>query len=202
MQELDISHTILTKSDQLNADDLIGNEMIITVTGVKLGGGDDQPLTINYENDNGHPYKPCKSMRKVLAGLWGKDANKWLGQSMQLFNDPSVRWSGKEVGGIRISGLSGIDKAKNISMNESKHKKVTYTIERIDVTPAQRPVWPNDKFNDQFDRMKASIESGKSDAAKIITHLQKTADVTDEQIKRLSEIKLITEQSDDEFFNE
>ena len=43
MQELDISHTILAKSDQLNADDLIGNEMVLLVTGVKLAGSDDQP---------------------------------------------------------------------------------------------------------------------------------------------------------------
>ena len=126
MQELDISHTILAKSDQLNADDLIGNEMVLLVTGVKLAGSDDQPLSINYEGADGRPYKPCKSMRKVLAGLWGKDANQWIGKSISVYNDPSVKWAGKETGGIRIKGLSHIDKNKTITLNESKHKKTSY----------------------------------------------------------------------------
>ena len=50
--------------------------------------------------------------------------------------------------------------------------------------------------------MKTSIESGKSTSAEIVTFLQKTADVTDQQIAMLAAIKPIEQQSDDDFFNE
>ena len=199
---LDISHTILTKSDQLNADDLIGNNMILNVTGVKLLNSDDQPIVIDYEGGEGRPYKPCKSMRKVLAGLWGVDANQWIGRTMSVYNDPNVKWSGKEVGGIRICGLSHIDKAKSVSMNESKHKKTTYLIEPLKVEQKQRAVWPDDKFNAQFDKMKIAIETGKSTVDSIVTFLQKTADLTQAQIDKLNSVKLIEKQSDDDFIGD
>ena len=197
---LDISHTILTKSDQLNADDLIGNNMYLKVTGVKLLNSDDQPIVIDYEGGEGRPYKPCKSMRKVLAGLWGTDANQWVGRAMSVYNDPNVKWSGKEVGGIRICGLSHIDKAKSVSMNESKHKKTTYIIEPIKLEKKQRAVWPDDKFNAQFDKMKVAIETGKSTVESIVGKFQEKADLTDSQIKRLKDIKLI--KSDDDFIGD
>ena len=199
---LDISSTILSKSDQLNASDLIGNDMILNVTDVRIVNSDDQPLVIDYTDSQGRPYKPCKSMRRVLAGLWGKDASQWIGRSLAVYNEPSVKWAGKQEGGIRIKSMSHIDKDKSVTTSESKHKKITYLITKLAVVEQQRPTWTDDKFNLQFDKMKLSIETGKSNAAAIITHLQKAADVTDEQITRLSEITLISEQSDEQFFNE
>jgi hypothetical protein len=199
---LDVSSTILSKSDQLNASDLIGNEMILTVSGVHLVSSPDQPMIINYIDDDGRPYKPCKSMRRVLVGLWGKDASQWIGRSVGVYNEPSVKWAGKEEGGVRIKSMSHIDKNKSVTTSESKHKKTTYLISVLQVEQKQREVWPDDKFNAVFEKMKASIETGKADATKIIAHLQKTADVTDAQKARLEAVTLATDQSDDEFFNE
>jgi hypothetical protein len=199
---LDVSSTILSKSDQLNASDLIGNEMILTVSGVHLVSSPDQPMIINYIDDDGRPYKPCKSMRRVLVGLWGKDASQWIGRSVGVYNEPSVKWAGKEEGGVRIKSMSHIDKNKSVTTSESKHKKTTYLISVLQVEQKQREVWPDDKFNAVFEKMKLSIETGKADAPKIIAHLQKTADVTDAQKARLESVTLATDQSDDEFFNE
>ena len=199
---LDVSSTILSKSDQLNASDLIGNEMILTVSGVHLVSSPDQPMIINYIDDDGRPYKPCKSMRRVLVGLWGKDASQWIGRSVGVYNEPSVKWAGKEEGGVRIKSMSHIDKNKSVTTSESKHKKTTYLIRVLQVEQKQREVWPDDKFNAVFEKMKMSIETGKADAPKIIAHLQKTADVTDAQKARLEAVTLATDQSDDEFFNE
>ena len=199
---LDVSSTILSKSDQLNASDLIGNEMILTVSGVHLVSSPDQPMIINYIDDDGRPYKPCKSMRRVLVGLWGKDASQWIGRSVGVYNEPSVKWAGKEEGGVRIKSMSHIDKNKSVTTSESKHKKTTYLISVLQVEQKQREVWPDDKFNAVFEKMKLSIETGKADAPKIIAHLQKTADVTDAQKAKLEAVTLATDQSDDEFFNE
>ena len=68
--------TILAKSDQLNADDIIGTGITITVTAVKRGDSAEQPVVIHYQGDNGRPYKPCKTMRRVLIAGWGE---KWRG---------------------------------------------------------------------------------------------------------------------------
>ena len=97
---VDISSTIIAKSDQLNADDLIGGPITVTITNVSLTESPDQPLTINYDGDNGRPYKPCKSMRRVLAAAWGNDGSKFIGRRVTLFRDPRVKWAGQEVGGI------------------------------------------------------------------------------------------------------
>jgi hypothetical protein len=80
----------------------------ITITGVTVkGGGQEQPVAIHFEGDDGKPYKPCKSMSRVLVSAWGPDSSKYVGRSLTLYCDPKVKWGGMEVGGIRISHMSG-----------------------------------------------------------------------------------------------
>jgi predicted DNA binding protein len=158
-------------------------------------------MVINWEGDDGRPYKPCKSMRRVLVGLWGKDASQWIGRSIGVYNEPTVKWAGKEEGGIRIKSLSHIDKNKSVTTSESQHKKITYLISVLQVEQKQRAVWPDDKFNDQLPRIRAAIEGGTSTAEKIITSLMGKADLTDSQISAISNFA-VKEQTDDEFFNE
>jgi len=131
----DLRSTIVPKSDQLNAEQLLGGPMTITVTEVRTGSGEDQPVSIHYENDNGRPFKPCKTMRKVLILAWGHDARRWAGQSMTLFNDASVKFGGMDVGGIRISHLTGIAKDIHVSLTATKGKKAPHAIKRLDTGP-------------------------------------------------------------------
>ena len=198
---LDVSGTILSKSDQLNASDLIGNEMILTVSNVNLVSSPDQPMVVNWEGDEGRAYKPCKSMRRVLVGLWGKDASQWIGRSIGVYNEPTVKWAGKEEGGIRIKSLSHIDKNKSVTTSESKHKKTTYLISALQVEQKQRPVWPDDKFKERLPKIKLAIQGGTSTAEIIITSLMTKADLTDAQINLIGGYS-VAEQTNDEFFNE
>lgn len=107
---MDISHTLLGKGKQLNADDLMGGERIITITRVALANSPDQPLDVHYEGDGGKPYKPCVSMRRVIAHIWGTDGSAYKGRKLRLYRDDSVIFAGEEVGGIRINGASHIEK--------------------------------------------------------------------------------------------
>ena len=129
-----LSDTILPKSDQLNADQLLGGPLNITVTGVKRGT-EDQPVVISYEGDNGRPYKPCKSMRKVLIFAWGDDGREWVGKSMTLYNNPDVKFGGVKVGGIRISHLSHIERDIALSLTATKGKKEVFTIHLLQHKP-------------------------------------------------------------------
>jgi len=117
----DLSNTIEAKSDQLNAIDLVGGPKTIKITAVNVISG-DQPVAINYESDNGKSWKPSKSMRRVLVSAWGPDGSAYVGRSLTLYNDPTVTWAGKEVGGIRISHLSDIDKDLRIPIQVKRGK--------------------------------------------------------------------------------
>ena len=125
---VDMSQTIAPKSDQLNADDLIGGPRTITVTRVSGNEGNaEQPVNIFFEGDNGKPFRPCKSMRRVMVKIWGKDASKYGGRSMTIYRDPKVQWGGMEVGGIRISHMTGLDKPETMALTASNRARKPYT---------------------------------------------------------------------------
>lgn len=125
---MNMLQTIVPRSDQLNSDDLIGQSMTIKVTEVRFKG-DDQPVLIHFEGDNQKPYKPCKSMRRVLVHAWGPDANHYVGRSMTLCRDATVKWAGEAVGGIRISHLSHIEKSFTMALTATRGSRKPYTVE-------------------------------------------------------------------------
>jgi hypothetical protein len=111
MEIKDLSKTIKPKTDQLNADDLVGGSMTIKIRDVKIIESPVQPVSIYFDNDNNKPYKPSLGMRRVLVQLWGDDGNAYVGRKLTLFRDDNVKFGGEEVGGIRISNASHILKA-------------------------------------------------------------------------------------------
>lgn len=119
---IDMSQFVEAKSDQLNADDLIGAPRTITVTRV-TGCEGDQPIAIYYQGDNGKPFRPCKTMRRVLLAVWGRNAADYAGRSMTIYRDDSVTFGGLNVGGIRISHMSHIDKETLVVVMKTKGKK-------------------------------------------------------------------------------
>lgn len=123
----DMSATIVAKSDQINAADLIGTTRTVIVREVRIKAGDDQPVTIMIEGDK-KAFRPCKGVRRLLVRVWGADANKYIGQSMTLYCDPTVTWAGKEEGGIRVSHMTGLDEEIIEYMRTSREKTKPYKI--------------------------------------------------------------------------
>ena len=123
--------TIVPKSDQLNADDLVAGPVTITVERVKRSSAPDQPLDVMFGDETGKAYRPCKTMRKILIFAWGENGAEWVGKSMTLFCDPSVKWGGVKVGGIRISHLSHIESDISVMLAETKGKKTQVNIKRL-----------------------------------------------------------------------
>lgn len=123
----DLSWSTVPKTDQLNAEMLLTGPITITITAVR-GGSAEQPLILDYEGDDGRPYKPCKTMRKALVIAWGTDGRKWPGRSMALYCDPSVSFGGQRVGGIRISHLSHIERDLALMLTATKGKKAAHAI--------------------------------------------------------------------------
>lgn len=128
----DLRSTIIPKSDQLNSEQLLGGPMIITVSDVRVGSGADQPVSVFYALDPGRPFKPCKTMRKLLIYAWGHDGTGWIGKSMELFNEPGVKFGGEEVGGIRISRMSDINpRGIDLSLTATKGRKEKHRVQLL-----------------------------------------------------------------------
>lgn len=138
----DLSTTIIPKSDQMNADDLISGSMTITITKVSANPSSaEQPISVAFEGDNGKPYKPCKSMRRVMVAIWGKDGGEYPGRSMTLYRDPDVTWGGLKVGGIRISHMTGIDRPVVMALTATKQSRKPFTVNPLDMSrPKVNPI--------------------------------------------------------------
>lgn len=134
----DLRPTIAPKSDQLNADDLIGGRLLtIKVTKVSLCGEPDQPIAVHYEGDDGKPYKPCKSMRRVMVHVWGPDGARFAGRSMTLYRDDRVTFGKEAVGGIRISHMSGIDREVTMALTATRANRKPYTVKPLPTAKAE-----------------------------------------------------------------
>jgi hypothetical protein len=134
----DMSQVIIPKSDQINADSLIAGPMTVTVREVQIRGGQEQPVSIMLEQTD-LAYRPCKSMSRVLVQAWGADASKYVGRSLTLYRDPTVKWGGMEVGGIRISHLSHIDSAISMVLTATKGSKKPFKVQPLKATETHDP---------------------------------------------------------------
>lgn len=168
---MDLSKTIEAKSDQLNSDDFIGTGPItIKVTKVSgVAGDQQQPIAINYDGDNGKPYKPCKSMRRVLVQVWGNDGASYVGKSMTLYRDASVKFGGIDVGGIRIAAMSDIDKPITMALTASKASRKPFTVQPLAIASTKAVKQKEDLTPDHAKWTGAieALKSGKTDIDKI-----------------------------------
>lgn len=136
----DMTAVIIPKSDQISADSLISGDMIITITAVKVTPGQEQPVSMQFD---GSPlvYRPCKSMARVMVAAWGPDSSAYVGRSLQLYRDPSVKWGGMDVGGIRIRKMTHMpdDRPMTMALTATKGSRKLYTVQPlvVQVVPTQ-----------------------------------------------------------------
>ena len=137
---MDLSKTIIAKSDQLNADDLLTGPRTFTVVEVRPGS-EEQPVSIVLaEWPSNRPFKPSKTVQRILAYCWGAETDDWPKDArMTLYRDEKVKWAGEEVGGIRVSHLSHIKGPQKVALQESKHKKTLHTIQPLVEQAAPAP---------------------------------------------------------------
>lgn len=127
---LDISKTTEPRSDQQNFDDYIAGPKTVTVTDVKKGSA-EQPVELHLAEFPGRPYKPGKSMRRVLVACWGPDASVYVGRRITLYGDPTIRFGKDVVGGIRIGALSHLEKPVTVSLTVSRGKRAPFVVEPL-----------------------------------------------------------------------
>ena len=155
---MDITLTTAPKSDQQNFDDYVGGPKTVTVSGVRAGS-DEQPVDVELVEFPGRPYKPSKSMRRVLVAAWGPESTPWAGRRMTLVGDPTVKFGGQTVGGIKISHLSHITKPLNLSLTVTKGKRAAHTVQPLPDVAPEPAVDPNAITPDQLKALGAAMKA-------------------------------------------
>ena len=136
---MDITDSLAANSAQQNYDEYLAGPKTVTVAEVTQGTA-EQPVNVELVEFPGKPFKPAKSVRRVLAAAWGTDASKWTGRRLTIYGDPSVRYGGKEVGGLRVSHVSHIDKPITVALTVTRGKRAPFTVQPLPDQPAPPPI--------------------------------------------------------------
>jgi hypothetical protein len=137
---MDMTDTIIPRSDQMNAEDLLTGPRTFTIKEVRKSGSDDQPVeVVLVEFPPGRPFKPSKTVRRIMVAAWGAEAANYAGHRLTLYRDPLVRFGGQDVGGIRVSHMSHIEKPLSIALTVTRGKRAPYRVEPL---PDDAPTSP------------------------------------------------------------
>ena len=126
---MDISSTLEPKSDQLDAVDLLSGPRTFTIERVTKGNA-EQPVNVHLA-EFPRVWRPGKSMRRVLAAVYGKETDAWAGERVTLFCDPTVVFGGVQVGGTRISHMSGIGEPRKVPLIVTRGKSAVWTVQPL-----------------------------------------------------------------------
>lgn len=170
------ANTIIPKTDQANADDLISGPRTVKVTQVTRGNKEN-PVFIYTDGFEGRPYKPCLSMRRSIISAWGEYPDPWVGRSLTLYRDPEVVYGGVKVGGIRISHFSDIAEDFELMLTVTRGKRKAHRFARLDIA-----YYDADKFATNLPAWHAAIAAGKATAENVIAKVQQSGKLTPEQI--------------------
>ena len=191
-----VSEAMQANSNQLNAADIMGVEPIITVQSVNLTNeAGKKTVWVHYHGGEGRPWRVSTGMVRILSAGWGPESDNWIGKSVKIFNEPTVRFGGKEVGGVQIRAMSDIpERGIKATLSINRTKRVPFPVAHLAM---QAPSYPEDRFNATFDKMVGAMESGKMTLEGIIHQCQQTGTLTQEQLKRLSDARPLDAESED-----
>ncbi len=178
---MDLSNAVVAKSDQLNAIDLISGPRTFTVAEVKRGDADQPVSIVLQENPASRPFKPSKTVVRILAFAWGKETDDWPQDArMTLYRDEKVKWAGQEIGGIRVSHLSHIKGQLKIALAESKGKTSLHVVDPLPDTPKPPPEPTAEEVAACVDQRKLREWYGISSPDRQAQILQRKADLENE----------------------
>lgn len=148
---VDLIAAAAPRSDQVNAEDLLSGPRLVTIEKVSKGSS-EQPVQIHLTEFPGRVYRPGKSMIRVLINAWGAEASQYVGRRMTIYRDPKIAFGGQEVGGIRISHMSHIDKRMTLALTVTRGRRAPYVVEPL-------PEGPPTITNEQATELAAAIET-------------------------------------------
>lgn len=162
----DMNQAIIPKSDQINADDFLGGPVSYTIERVAITPGTEQPVSITLRGER-RVWRPCKSMSRVLVAAWGSDAKVYVGRSVTLYRDASVKWGGLEVGGIRVSHMSHIERDMLLQLTATKGKRSPHIVRPMR-EPEPQPSRDARITEEEVNSIREWIDATATDEAKFL----------------------------------
>lgn len=132
--DIDLTPTIEPNSDQIGADDLLAGPRTVTIHNVTKGSS-EQPVNVELAEFPGRPWRPSKSMRRVLVAAWGSHSSSYIGRRVTLFRNPDITFGREKVGGIQVSHMSGIDKPLTVPLTVKRGRKTAFTVQPLPDSP-------------------------------------------------------------------
>lgn len=131
---VDIAHTLVSNSTQLDNVDLMGGARDFTITAAKVDNS-DQPLSLTLAEYH-RPWKPGLTMRRLIAHIWeSTESEDYVGKRVRLHRDEKVSFGTSKTGGTRVSHASHIDKRITVTLPTSKGKFGEFTVEPLIEAP-------------------------------------------------------------------
>ena len=136
------------RSDQWNADDFIPGPKTFTIANVGEGKAEGNH-DIELVEGEGRVWRPPLTVLRILEAAWGEDGDNWAGRRVTLYRDPDVRMGRDVTGGIRVSHISGIDRALTVTPQTSRGKRAAFTVQPLtepvaNPKPSTKPAPPTD----------------------------------------------------------
>ncbi|NKY60799.1 hypothetical protein [Nocardia flavorosea] len=168
---MDISEAAAPKSDQINADDLMSGPRVVTIVETRRGNAEQPVEIVTAEFGPKRPYRPGKSMIRVLINAWGAESSTYAGRRLKIYRDPEIKFGPEKVGGIRISHMSHIDKRLTLALTVTRGKRAPYVVEPL---PAGLPMITDDQAHEIAAEIETAADRAELDA---ITAQLKTFDL-------------------------
>ena len=128
------------RSDQWNADDFVQGPHTFTIAGVAKGKA-EQKYDIAL-NGSDRAWRPPITVLRILLAAWGDEASQWVGHGVTLYRDDSVRFGPNEVGGIRVSHLSHIEKPLTVLLGDKRGSRKKHVIQPLTTGTPTRSAAP------------------------------------------------------------
>jgi hypothetical protein len=132
---MDMTDSLTPKSDQLDNVELAAGPRTFTIESVSTGS-EQQPFNFHLV---GFPraWRPGITMRRLITTAWGPKTDKYVGQQVTLYCDPTVTMGKDITGGTRISHMSGLTKPLKRSLQVSRGKWEMFTVQPLKVAPSR-----------------------------------------------------------------
>lgn len=187
---MDIGDTIAPDSDQMDAIDLRSSgPQTFTIERVVIKPG-DQPVNV-YLKEFPRPWRPGKSMRRVLDGLWGPSAGGvYEGRRLLLFCDDRVKFGGEAVGGVRIKAMSHIGGEKRgVPLIVSRGNVKVYTVDSLPDDASQGHASPGSYTPDHERVIKEHMARTGIDGARVLELAQQASGRTISSARDLTSVE-------------
>jgi hypothetical protein len=182
---IDLTPHTQADSDCIVAADLATGPKTILITNVTVISKDKKGIEIHYEGMGGKPYRPCKSMLRLLCELWEtKNGEEFIGRGITLYREPNCLYQGQLTPGIRICAMSHILKSVTVLVTEKRGKANKYEIAPLTPWPPVAAA-PVDPLKATLEGIAKASEPALAEAAGKLDDAVSKAKLTPEQAKRI-----------------